>query len=88
MPVVKLRSPLKDLAGGASELHVEGGSVLDVLRALERQHPKIAGWVLDEHGRIRQHVSVFVNAEMTREDVPLSSDDRVHVLPSITGGQR
>jgi molybdopterin converting factor small subunit len=84
--MVTLRAPLKDLAGGNSELTLEGGSVQEVLRALEREHPRTVGWVLDEQGRIRQHVNVFVNGEPTREDLPLAPEDRVHVLPSITGG--
>jgi molybdopterin synthase sulfur carrier subunit len=86
MAVIKLRAPLKDLAGGNSELTIDGASVGDVLRELERAHPRITGWVLDEHGRIRRHVNVFVNGERTGEDAPLSATDRVHVLPSITGG--
>jgi molybdopterin converting factor small subunit len=86
MAVVTLRAPLKDLAGGNSELTLAGRSVQEVLRALEREHPRTVGWVLDEQGRIRQHVNVFVNGELTREDLPLAPEDRVHVLPSITGG--
>jgi molybdopterin converting factor small subunit len=86
MPVVTLRAPLKDLAGGSSEVVLEGGTVGDVLRALERAHPKTIGWVLDEHGAVRQHVNVFVNGERVREDAPVSKDDRMHVLPAITGG--
>jgi molybdopterin synthase sulfur carrier subunit len=86
MAVVTLRAPLKDLAGGNSELTLAGGSVQEVLRALEREHPRTVGWVLDEQGRIRQHVNVFVNGGLTREDLPLAPEDRVHVLPSITGG--
>lgn len=86
MATVTLRAPLKDLAGGNSELRLEGGSVQEVLRALEQQHPRTVGWVLDEQGRIRQHVNVFVNGDLTREDLPLAPEDRVHVLPSITGG--
>jgi molybdopterin synthase sulfur carrier subunit len=86
MAVITLRAPLKDLAGGNSELTLEGGSVQEVLRALEQQHPRTVGWVLDEQGRIRQHVNVFVNGELIREDLPLAPEDRVHVLPSITGG--
>jgi molybdopterin converting factor small subunit len=86
MAVITLRAPLKDLAGGNSELTLEGGSVQEVLRALEQQYPRTVGWVLDEQGRIRQHVNVFVNGELTREDLPLAPEDRVHVLPSITGG--
>jgi molybdopterin synthase sulfur carrier subunit len=88
MAVITLRAPLKDLAGGNSEITLDGASVVEVLRALEREHPRTLGWVLDEQGRIRQHVNVFVNGEMTRQDVPLAPEDRVHVLPSITGGSR
>ena len=57
MSTVKLRAPLKDLAGGNREVAIEGTSVGEVLRELERRHPKIEGWVLDEHGRVRRHVS-------------------------------
>ena len=86
MAVVSLRPPLRDLAGGSSDVELEGSSLLAVLRSLETQHPRIVGWVLDEHGRIRRHVNVFVNGEMTREDLPLGPGDHVHVVPSITGG--
>jgi molybdopterin synthase sulfur carrier subunit len=84
--VVSLRPPLRDLAGGASDVEVQGSSLITVLRTLETEHPRIVGWVLDEHGRIRRHVNVFVNGEMTREDLSLEPGDRVHVVPSITGG--
>jgi sulfur-carrier protein len=86
--VVNLRPPLRDLAGGTSDVELQGSSLFEVLRSLETEYPRIVGWVLDEHGRIRRHVNVFVNGEMTREDLPLGPGDRVHVVPSITGGCR
>jgi molybdopterin synthase sulfur carrier subunit len=86
MAIVLLRAPLKDLAGGNAEVKIEGESLLGVLRELERTYPKTVGWILDDQGGVRRHVNVFVNGEMTREDTPLTLEDRVHVLPSITGG--
>ena len=86
MAVVNLRPPLRDLAGGSSDIELDGSPLFAVWRSLEAEHPKIGGWVLDEHGEIRRHVNVFVNGEMTREDLPLEPGDRVHVVPSITGG--
>jgi molybdopterin converting factor small subunit len=86
MPVVYLRAPLKDLAGGNRELVLEGATVGDVLRALETSWPKTTGWILDEHGRVRRHVNVFLNGDMVREDATVGQDDRMHILPSITGG--
>jgi molybdopterin converting factor small subunit len=86
MPIVTLRAPLKDLAGGNSEVSLDGDTVGDVLRALERQWPRTLGWVLDEQGCVRQHVNVFLNGERVREDARVTPNDRMHVLPSITGG--
>jgi molybdopterin converting factor small subunit len=42
--------------------------------------------VLDERGRIREHVNVFVNGTHGEERTPVGDGDRVHVLPAITGG--
>ena len=86
MAFVRLRAPLSELAGGRRELQLEGTTVRDVLRALEHEHPAIVGWILDERTTIRQHINVFVNGERGREDTALAPDDRIHVLPSISGG--
>jgi molybdopterin synthase sulfur carrier subunit len=86
MPVVLLRSPLRDLAGGNRSLQLPGATVGQVLRALEGAWPKTTGWVLDERGDVRRHVNVFVNGERASADVSVTEDDRLHVLPSITGG--
>jgi sulfur-carrier protein len=86
VPIVTLRAPLKDLAGGNSEVSVNGSTVGDVLRALEREWPKTVGWILDEQGCVRRHVNVFVNGERVNEGATVAGGDRMHVLPSITGG--
>lgn len=85
MAQVMLRAPLSELCGGRSHV-VAGATVHDVLAALERAHPPIAGWVLDEQGRIREHVNVFVNGVHGEERTQVADHDRVHVLPAITGG--
>ena len=86
MPVVRLRAPLSELAGGKRELELEGSTDAEVLQALEREHPDVKGWILDEHGAIREHINVFVNKEYGREDTTVGAQDRLHVLPAISGG--
>ena len=86
MAFVRLRAPLTELAGGRRELELDGETVAEVLRALEREHPDVKGWILDERGLIREHINVFVNKEYGREDTTVGAQDRLHVLPAISGG--
>jgi len=83
---VRLRAPLSELAGGRRELELEGATVGEVLQALEREHPEVKGWILDERGQIREHINVFVNKDYGREDTAVGDQDRLHVLPAISGG--
>ena len=86
MPVVRLRAPLSELAGGKRELRLDGATVAEVLRALEHEHPDTRGWILDERGLIREHINVFVNKDYGREDTAVAAEDRLHVIPAISGG--
>ena len=84
--VVSVRGPLRKLAGGRAEHELEGATVAELLRALERHHPDVSGWILDERGLIRRHINVFVNGERGGESTVVEPGDRVEVLPAITGG--
>jgi sulfur-carrier protein len=87
MPTVRLRGPLKRLAHDQAELALEGGgSVGELLRELEREHPATCGWILDERGVLRRHLAVFVNGELCSQETPVGSEDRVDVLPALSGG--
>jgi sulfur-carrier protein len=86
MAVVSVRGPLRKLAGGQAEHELEGETVLALLRGLESRHPDVTGWVLDERGKIRRHINVFVNGERGAESTAVAGSDRVEVLPAITGG--
>jgi molybdopterin converting factor small subunit len=76
---------LKKLAGGTDH-PIDGRTVGELLRELERDQPGVSGWILDERGLIRRHINVFVNGEYGREDTPVGPDDRIDVLPAISGG--
>jgi len=88
MPLVRLRGPLKRLAGDRAEHTLDGASVGELLLALEREHPATSGWILDERGVIRRHINVFVNGELGERETPVADEDRVDVLPALSGGTR
>jgi sulfur-carrier protein len=86
MPVVRLRGPIARLAGDRSEHTIEGSSVAELLTEIERAHPAVKGWILDERGILRRHINVFVNGELGGQDTAVGADDRIEVLPAISGG--
>jgi branched-chain amino acid aminotransferase len=86
MALVRVRGPLKRLAGDRSEHAIEGASVGELLAELERSHPAAKGWILDERGILRRHINVFVNGELGGQDTHVGRDDEVDVLPAISGG--
>jgi photosystem II stability/assembly factor-like uncharacterized protein/molybdopterin converting factor small subunit len=86
--VVTLRGPLRKLAGDRAQHPVAGGTIAELLRELERCEPALGGWILDERGILRRHINVFVNGERALPDTPVGEDDRVDVLPAISGGSQ
>jgi molybdopterin converting factor small subunit len=86
--VVCLHGPLRKLAGNRAQHELEGETVFELLRGLEAQYPEIGGWILDERGRIRRHINVFVAGDRAGEQTAVGRGDRVEVLPAITGGCR
>jgi sulfur-carrier protein len=88
MPTVRVRGPLKRLAGDRSEHAIEGATVAELLVELERANPAARGWILDERGILRRHINVFVNGELVAPDTQVAGDDRIEVIPAISGGAR
>ncbi len=88
MAVVRLRGALRQRAGDRAEHSLDGATVAELLHALEREQPGTDGWILDERGAIRRHINVFVNGEPAGAETAVDGEDRVEVLPAISGGGR
>jgi molybdopterin converting factor small subunit len=67
-----------------------GATLREVLDAVFADNPRLRGYLLDEHGRLRKHVTVFINGRMTADRVTLSDalapDDEVFVFQALSGG--
>jgi sulfur-carrier protein len=91
MPVtVRIPTPLRPLAGGAPQVHVEAATVREVVAAVEEAHPGFADRLLDDDGELRRFVNVFVRDEDIRYqkglDTEVRDGDVVSVVPAVAGG--
>lgn len=81
---------LPHAAGGEAVLQLPGATVGEVLETLFGLHPTLRGYVLDEHGRIRRHVALFVDGaalpHLSDLTQPLAENAELHVLQALSGG--
>ena len=68
----------------------EGSTVRDVLDEVFQQNPQLKSYLLDDQGRLRKHVNVFVNSRAVVDRTGLrdavSANDDVFVFQALSGG--
>ena len=65
---------------------VEGGSVAAVLGNLFAENPRLRSYVVDDQGRIRKHVNIYINDARAGLDDPVGPDDEIFVFQALSGG--
>jgi hypothetical protein len=62
----------------------------EVLDNYFREHERARGYVLDEQGKIRQHMVVFIDVEVSRDkdrlSDPVKPDSLIDVMQALSGG--
>lgn len=68
----------------------EGGTVREVLEAVFAANPPLRDYVVDEQGRLRRHVNVYINDLPVADRIGLSDHvgpaDDVFVFQALSGG--
>lgn len=87
---VRIPTQLRSLAGGASEVSLEGATVADLLRGLDAAHPGFAERLFDETGALRRFVNVFVAEEDIRfldgVATKVADGQTISIVPAVAGG--
>jgi sulfur-carrier protein len=87
---VRIPTTLRALAGGSSEVQVEGSTVGEVLKALDAAHPGFTDRLIDHDGNLRRFVNVFVADDDARFlqglETPVPDGETVAIIPAVAGG--
>lgn len=71
-------------------LSVDGETVLAALEQVFAVNPRLRAYVLDDQGRVRQHVAIFVDAQQIRDRIHLTDtvrpDSEIYVMQALSGG--
>jgi len=88
--VVKIPTQLRTLTGGRDQIQADGASLQQVLDAVESENPGFQKRVLDDSGRLRRFVNVYIDGEDVRflngleTEVPEKAE--VAIIPAVAGG--
>ncbi len=86
MTVVRIPTPLRSYTS-ASEVQASGATVAELLVDLDGQFPGFRFRMVDEQGRLRTHMKVFVGMELCRDlSTPLDDTNEVSIMQALSGG--
>ncbi|TDD80384.1 MoaD/ThiS family protein [Actinomadura darangshiensis] len=92
MSSVSVRIPtiLRTYTGGESEVKAEGATLRAVVADLEASYAGISARILDDAGKIRRFVNVYVGDEDVRFaeglDTATPAGAQISIIPAVAGG--
>src|SRR4029453_14629164 len=91
MPVtITIPAPLRQFAGGQSQITVEAKTAGEALDLLTSTHPALRRHLLNHQNACPHFVNVYLNDEDIRHasgpETPVKDGDTIMIVPSIAGG--
>jgi len=87
---VLVTAALSTYMNGDKEIMIEAQTVRELIEKLIAKYGKnLASRLLDENGKIRRFINIYVNDKNIRIDetnVELKDGDQVLILPAVSGG--
>jgi sulfur-carrier protein adenylyltransferase/sulfurtransferase len=91
MPItIAIPTPLRQFAGGQSEIEVNASTAGEALDQLTTTHGELRRHLFNDQNTLRNFVNVYVNDEDIRHsngpETPVKDGDTILIVPSIAGG--
>ncbi|MEU7552336.1 MoaD/ThiS family protein [Streptomyces sp. NPDC044571] len=87
---VRIPTILRTYTAGQAEVPAEGATLAEVIESLEKNHPGIGARILDDQGKLRRFVNVYVNDDDVRFEGGLQAvtpdGAGVSIIPAVAGG--
>ncbi len=87
---VRIPTILRPYTQEQSQVTAEGETLTDVLDSLEASYPGIKARVVDDEGKLRRFVNIYVAEEDVRFaqglDTPTPDGTQVSIIPAVAGG--
>ena len=89
MPTIHLTAHLRRVAP-AGPIRVEAATLGAALHAYFKTAPRVRSYILDDQGRLRKHVAVFIDGELLTDKKDLgrsvAPNSEIYVMQALSGG--
>ncbi|WP_276483006.1 MoaD/ThiS family protein [Paraflavitalea pollutisoli] len=90
MPTVKFTQALKRFFPGLQNMQAGGKTLAAILDEMEGHFPGIRRYLLDEQGRLRKHVNIFIDGALIKDKThltdPFNDNSEIYILQALSGG--
>ncbi len=89
VPIIQIPPPYQGPTQGASEVEVDGATLLECLEEVERKYPGFGPLVMDEGGNLRKFATFFRNGDKLTGEIlaaALEPGDSIEIISSVAGG--
>jgi len=87
---VRIPTILRTYTGGTAVVRATPGTLREVIAGLDADYPGLGGRLLDDAGKLRRFVNVYVNDDDVRLaqglDTPVAAGGQISVIPAVAGG--
>ncbi|MEL6224383.1 MAG: MoaD/ThiS family protein [Cyanobacteria bacterium J06627_8] len=87
---VLIPTPLQKFTKNQATIECEGGTITELMDALDQTCPGIKARLCDDQGQLRRFVNFYVNSEDIRfldgASTSLNDGDEVSIVPAVAGG--
>jgi molybdopterin synthase sulfur carrier subunit len=90
MPTVKFTPNLKQFFPTLRSVDVKATTVTEAVTAVNARWDGLKDYIVDEHGRLRPHVNIFVGEQLIEDTEHLSdtvtNNDVIFIMQALSGG--
>jgi sulfur-carrier protein len=90
MAIVKFTYALEKFFPGIKAIPTKGNTLQEILDEVEVRYPKIQNYLLDDQGKLRNHVNIFIDGNMIIDRAGLSDaflpTSEIYIIQALSGG--
>ena len=90
MPKVSFTSALKRFFPNLKTIEFDANSLEETIKKLENYYPGITSYLVDNSGKLRKHVNIFIGENRIKDRENLSDKiketDHIYIMQALSGG--